>query len=476
MPTSDVTDRLSGRRLALVIGTSTYADPSLRQLRAPAQDAVDLEAVLADPQIGAFSVTAVVDGTGQQVRLAVGDFLADRQPNDLLLIYLSCHGLVDLRRRLYFAASDTRKDRLAATGVEAEWLLDQLDDCRARRQVVILDCCFSGAFAQRGKGDGDLGLGERFSGQDRGRVVLTASRASEYSFEGEPVPGTAIPSSVFTSALVAGLRTGEADLDRDGYVSVDDAYGYIFDQVRSGDAQQTPQRWLYGAEGSITLARNTNPDAVRPRQPAAAPGTPVAASPAGANSLVRQVVATWPGRLLLTAGASALAAVVALLVLRGQDDSSAWRLVAKNPGVNGVNPACTVTVTNRRTHEQRIISDVYGQETYIMQHSGQYTWSQDVPGCTATAVAGPGTVRPPLLAAGTTGDSPSFIAHGRINVKVEQTNQSECHLALYGTESGQALDEKTATAVDTTITLDPQGVSPVYIAEVYCNVRIFDAQ
>lgn len=245
-----------GRRAALVVAVTNYADPSLRQLRAPAGDATAFTDLLADPEIGGFTVTSVVDGAAQQVRLAVEEFLIDRRPDDLLLVYLSCHGLVDLRRRLYFAATDTLKSRLAATGVEASWLLDQLEDCRARQQVVILDCCFSGAFAHGAKGDTDLALGERFLGHGRGRVVLTASRGTEYSFEGDPVPASAMPGSVFTSALVAGIRTGAADTDNDGFISVDDAYSFAFDEVRAGDAEQTPQRWLYGAEGTILLARS----------------------------------------------------------------------------------------------------------------------------------------------------------------------------------------------------------------------------
>jgi hypothetical protein len=164
--------------------------------------------------------------------------------------------LVDVRRRLYFAAIDTLKNRLSATGIEAHWLLDQLEECRARRQVVVLDCCFSGAFARGLKGVTDLDPGERFLGQGRGRVVLTASRGTEYSFEGSPIPGSAVPGSVFTNALVAGIRTGAADRDHDGYISVDDAYTYAFDEMRVSGAEQTPQRWLYGAEGSILLARN----------------------------------------------------------------------------------------------------------------------------------------------------------------------------------------------------------------------------
>ena len=251
-------------RLALVVATTSYRDPALRQLRAPARDATDLAELLANPDVGGFVVTSVVDRSAQEIRLAVEDFLTDRGTGDLLVVYLSCHGLIDARRRLYFAAADTVRSRLAATGVEAQWLLEQMEDCRARRQVVILDCCFSGAFAHGAKGEADLGLSERFSGQGRGRVVLTASRATEYSFEGEPVPGSAPVGSVFTAALVEGIRTGAADADNDGYVSVDEAYAYAFDQVQASGAAQTPQRWLYGAEGSILLARSPAGVAITP--------------------------------------------------------------------------------------------------------------------------------------------------------------------------------------------------------------------
>ena len=157
--TPPVTDSPSGARLALVVATATYtADPGLRQLRSPALDAAELAKVLADPGIGGFAVTTVIDQSAHQVRLAVEDFLDGRGTGDLLLVYLSCHGLKDARNRLYLAATDTRKDRLGSTGVEAAWVLDQLEHCRARRQILILDSCFSGAFAHGAKGEADLGL------------------------------------------------------------------------------------------------------------------------------------------------------------------------------------------------------------------------------------------------------------------------------------------------------------------------------
>jgi WD40 repeat protein len=235
------------------VATTTYSDPELQRLRAPARDAADLTKVLADPGIGGFTVTSVINKPARAILLAIEDFLADRGTGDLLLVYLSCHGVLDDRRRLFFAAKDTRKDRLGATGVESAWVRDQLEHCRARSQIVILDSCFSGAFGKgEGKGDDGLDLKGRLKGNGHGRIVLTASDATESAHEAE----AAETGSVFTSALVAGLRSGAADIDHDGRITVDEAYAYTFDRVQAAGAAQTPQFWAYGAEGKIVLARS----------------------------------------------------------------------------------------------------------------------------------------------------------------------------------------------------------------------------
>ena len=254
----------AGPRAALVIATTSYQDPELRQLRAPAYDAEDLAEVLGDPRIGAFTVSWVIDQDERQVRREIDVFLTRRSADDLMVVYLSCHGVLDRRGRLYFAAADTLKSQLGSTGIPSAWLLDQLDECRARRQVLILDCCFSGAFAHGSKGDTGLDLERRLAGHGRGRAVLTASRAGEYSFEGQVLPSVAVAGSVFTTGLVEGLRTGAADAGGDGYVTLDEAYDYAYSYVQSSGAIQTPQRWLYGGEGAIVLARSPAGVAITP--------------------------------------------------------------------------------------------------------------------------------------------------------------------------------------------------------------------
>ena len=133
-------------RRALIVANDTYEDPGLRQLRAPAADARALARVLGDPMIGGFDVTSVVNRPAHEVNLAVEDFFADRRPDDLLLVHFSCHGVKDEGGDLYFAMTDTRMRRLGATGVSAEFVNRRMARSRSRRVVLLLDCCYAGAF------------------------------------------------------------------------------------------------------------------------------------------------------------------------------------------------------------------------------------------------------------------------------------------------------------------------------------------
>jgi Caspase domain len=249
-------DVASGSRYALVIATSVYDDQEFRRLRAPVRDARDLAEVLSAPEIGAFAVTSVSEMTTQETRIAIQEFLSDRAVEDMVVVYLSCHGIRDRRGALYFVASDTKKDLLESTAVESQWLLDRFGDCAASSQVLILDCCFSGAFAARTKGGDQSDLGDLFEPRGRGRAILTASRSYEYSFEGDPLSAEQSAGSVYTTGLVEGLRSGEADTDLDGYISVLDAHEYAYSYARHARTDQTPQAWLYGSEGQVWIARN----------------------------------------------------------------------------------------------------------------------------------------------------------------------------------------------------------------------------
>ncbi|MCP4519582.1 MAG: SUMF1/EgtB/PvdO family nonheme iron enzyme, partial [Delftia sp.] len=189
------------------------------------------------------------------VRQHVEDFFSERKRDDLLLCYFSGHGIKDEDGRLYFATPDTRRKRLRSTAIAATLVNDVMRSSRSRRQVLLLDCCYSGAFARGmiAKSDQGVGIKERFEG--RGRVVLTASDAMQYAFEGDAIEGQGAR-SLFTRAVVDGLQTGQADLDGDGYVSLDELYEYAHERVVDETPQQRPAKWAFGVQGQIVIARN----------------------------------------------------------------------------------------------------------------------------------------------------------------------------------------------------------------------------
>lgn len=255
MPVPVRTDPPAGR-YALLVATGEYEDPSLDQLRAPQQDVQRLAAVLEDPAVGNFTVRTLEDAPDHEIRREIEDLLADRVDDDLVLLYFSCHGIVDPFHRLYFAATNTVRTRPASTAISRSFVNDQLEACRAAAKVLVLDCCFAGAFAEGFKGappsalDGQIG---------RGYVVLSACDSYEYAFESDGLVESAPRGSIFTDVLLEGLATGGADLDGDGRIGVDELFRYVHDGVVRRRPDQKPKWSAYNAEPHIYLARVAQP-------------------------------------------------------------------------------------------------------------------------------------------------------------------------------------------------------------------------
>jgi hypothetical protein len=241
---------LPGGRSALLISTAAYADAQLAWLRPPVSGAADLAAALANPRAGGFAVDTLTDGTEAEIRLAVSRFLSGRSRDETVVIYLACHAIRD-RARLYFAATDTWLRYPQRSAVSAAAVLSELDLCGAGNRLLVLDCCFSGGFAEE---KGELDLAAELGLDSRGIAVLSGSRAREYSYEGRPI-SPELPRSVFTEGLAVGLATGAADADGNGIITVAEAYNYAYRYVSQNTPRQAPQYYLEDGQGEIILGR-----------------------------------------------------------------------------------------------------------------------------------------------------------------------------------------------------------------------------
>jgi uncharacterized caspase-like protein len=241
-------------KFALLIGVSEY-ESGLASLPAAVKDVKAVQEILQHPEMGNFDdVKVLIDPGLLEMQAAVNTLFDDRKQQDLVLLYFSGHGITDEYGKFFFANRNTCKTIQGklnkGTAVPASFIHDVMSNCLSERQVIILDCCHSGAFPEGMtlRNAGTLNLKQELGGQ--GRIVLTSSTALQYSFErqGEDL-------AIYTRFLVEGIKTGAADLDGDGVISVNELHDYVEEQVRKVSPAMKPERYVLGDGEKILLAK-----------------------------------------------------------------------------------------------------------------------------------------------------------------------------------------------------------------------------
>jgi S-DNA-T family DNA segregation ATPase FtsK/SpoIIIE len=246
---------MAGRRIALLVATDGYVDPGLNQLRSPTRGAGELGALLKDEAVGRFDfVRTLTNRPKDEIEREIEALLSNRAPDDLILLYLACHGIRNDTDRLFFATVGTDLGRPHTTAVRADLIHQLLEECEARTKIVLLDCCYSGLF-HRATPMSPAPVDVEAALVGRGTFVITASTALEYAYEGDLLTlDNARPVARFTAAVNEGLSTGLADLDRDGVITPDELYTYVHDAVvNQSGPEQTPAK-SGQCEGHVPLA------------------------------------------------------------------------------------------------------------------------------------------------------------------------------------------------------------------------------
>lgn len=248
-------------RHALLVGVSEFADKRLARLNAPTNDVIALREILQDRSRGGFDTVELSlneDFVGMRDHLS--QFFHERAPDDLLLLYYSGHGILGRGNRLFLATTGSDLDSPRDRSISAKEIREFIEDSRAERQIVVLDCCHSGAFAEHAKAAAPppAVTSETFSSGDAGLYVLTAADAMQFAWDGSELRAgneAANDFSQFTSWLVDGLEKGEAAPD-DEQVTMDALYRYLFRRARAEGAASTPQRFVQGGVGDLVISRN----------------------------------------------------------------------------------------------------------------------------------------------------------------------------------------------------------------------------
>lgn len=242
-------------KLALLIGVSEY-QPGLNPIPAAVRDIEAMQRVLLDSGMGDFSEAKLLTNPDKtKIETETESLFSHCTKDDLVLLFFSGHGIKDDRGRLYFAATNTRKnpkgELIRSSAVSARFVHDIMENSRCKRQAVILDCCFSGAFdpVLMAKDDGSVDLQAQLGSP--GRVVLTSSSSTQYSFQQEDAE-----LSIYTRFLVEGIETGVGDADEDGFVSADELHKYAASKVQEIAPNMTPRIIVIKEEGyNLILAK-----------------------------------------------------------------------------------------------------------------------------------------------------------------------------------------------------------------------------
>lgn len=254
---------MSGK-FALIIGNTEYIDLGLAQLTAPGRDTEDFARVLQDKNICDFDeVRILLNQISSTIIEAIDEFFDQKKPDDLLVLYFSGHGVRDELGSLYLAVKNTIRSRLRSTAVRSDYIREAMDQSRSKRQVLILDCCNSGAFSQGTKAATGVSIGTASAFEaGYGRIILTASDSTQFAWEGDKVIGET-DNSLFTHYLVEGLES-EADLDGDGRITVDEVYDYAYEKVRLATPKQTPSKFSSKQQGEIVLRQSMRLEDIKP--------------------------------------------------------------------------------------------------------------------------------------------------------------------------------------------------------------------
>jgi hypothetical protein len=253
---------------AIVVGVGAYQNSDISRLdftRADAQAFFDL---LVDPKgvgLPPDNVHLLLDerATLVNIKRAITSWLASRATDDsTVIVFFAGHGGQEADRLgrdadarvSYLLPWDAHPEDLFSTALANDDFNKLLRVIRARRTVVFLDACHSGGVARQGSRDIGVGNLPNFEqlAAGEGRVVVSAAKPNQRSWED---PG--LGHGIFTYHLLEALR-GKADLNDDGYVSINDAISYLQHQVphtvrRLGKEPQDPYLVSEGS-GEIMLA------------------------------------------------------------------------------------------------------------------------------------------------------------------------------------------------------------------------------
>lgn len=242
----------------MAIGVSKYSSSAI-DLKYADQDALKLEKFFNDQAGKSFSEVHFKTLVNEQVTRnsiieGITQHLGMAAPQDIIFLFVAGHGIKHRQSgSYYFMPSDADFDTVLAKGLRMSDFEESIKilSNNVNKIIVAMDTCHSGALevGMRSGGGASEDLAAAIS-EASGLYILSASKAGEVSMESDQFkldpkfPGH----GAFTYALVEAMQ-GQADYDKDGYVSVNEMFQFVARQVpRLTNGQQHPYFRMQGTD------------------------------------------------------------------------------------------------------------------------------------------------------------------------------------------------------------------------------------
>lgn len=251
-----------GKIWAVVVGISRYK--AVQPLRYADKDALAFHEYLAKTLgIPNDQTTLLLNeqATLTNLKRTLGTELKRKAgEKDTVIVYYAGHGAPEADASAgdddglekYIVPYDADPRDLYTTALPMREIETIFQRLTSERVIFISDSCYSGATAGRtfATASRRAVVSDTFLtrlSKGKGRVILTASKASEVSEERED-----LGHGVFTYYLLEGLN-GKADGDKDGIITVDEAYAYVAKKVPDVTGQNQHPVKKGEVEGQLVL-------------------------------------------------------------------------------------------------------------------------------------------------------------------------------------------------------------------------------
>jgi len=263
----------------ITIGTSEYKDTRYN-LNYAVKDAQDLVTLMATNSSGIYNTVKTKSLLNQEVTAtnveALKTFLSTSKPDDVVMVFVAGHGVLDQNFDYYFGTYDMDFSNPKEKGLAYEKLEGILDGIKANKKILIMDTCHSGEIdkedvffveaTEEQESEDDISFravgdaveenetratptrlaAELFNDLRRGTgsTVISSAGGAEFAMESDTWRN-----GLFTYCLLNGLQNKTADLNADGSIMLLELQEYVVTKVTSlSNGKQVPNTRIQNLE------------------------------------------------------------------------------------------------------------------------------------------------------------------------------------------------------------------------------------